>query len=392
MVTESISILQARRLALARAGLLKPEWTKFPLRASRQPRRACYSVIERFGYLQLDTIPIAGARSHALVLLSRLPDLDPELPESLLRPRAQVFEYWGHELSWIPMKLYPVFAFRRKEYRRQSPWWGRELQEHRAKARAIRRRIRDEGPLRVADFQDRSDRNDWGSTLSKRLLRGLWWAGDLAVRERKAFQPYYDLTERVIPETLRKQTIGERDAVKRLLLKALEGHGWASEKTLIDTWRLTKRRPLIKACLEQLRSEHRVVVCTLDERPGWIRPEDLELAARLERIRPRTDTGILLSPFDPVLWDRARVKLLFDFDQVLEIFKPAHQRKYGYYCMPVLAGDRLVARCDLKADRKAGRLHVLATHHEASPGRGAVNEALTRHGDALQLSLTMTHS
>ena len=100
-IPQTISVLQARRLALARAGLLKPEWTRFPLRAGRSQRRACYSVIARFGYLQLDTIPIAGARSHALVLMSRLPDLDPELPESLLRPKARVFEYWGHEASWI---------------------------------------------------------------------------------------------------------------------------------------------------------------------------------------------------------------------------------------------------------------------------------------------------
>ena len=377
-----------RRLALARAGLLKPDWTAFPSGAGREQRRACYAVIRRFGYLQLDTIPVAGARSHTLVLLSRLHGLDPELPESLLRPKAPLFEYWGHEASWLPMELYPVFEFRRREYRRVSPWWGPVLKDNRAKANAIRRRIRDEGPLRSTDFKDKSDRNDWGATLSRRLLRSLWWAGDLAVRERKHFQPFYDLTDRVIPEKARQHKMEKQEATKILLLKALDGHGWATAKTLVNTWRLTKRQKLIKTCFEELREDDAIVPCSLEGRPGWVRPDDLELAARLERVRPRSDVGVLLSPFDPVLWDRDRVQTLFGFEQVLEIFKPAHQRKYGYYCMPILAGDKLVARCDLKADRKAGRLDVLATHHEARGSRAAVEAALTRYASALRLALS----
>ena len=366
---------------------MKPDWTGFPSSTERASRQACYAVIRRFGYLQLDTIPIAGARSHALVLLSRLHRLDPALPETLLRPKAPLFEYWGHEASWLPMELYPVFEFRRREFRKESPWWGPVLRDHRNRANAIRRRIRNEGPLRSTDFEDKADRNDWGATLSRRLLRSLWWAGDLAVRERKNFHPLYDLTERVIPEKVRAQKIDKRAATKILLLKALDGHGWATMRTLVNTWRLTKRRQLIQTCLDELTEQGAVVPCALEKQSGWIRPGDLELAARLERIRPRPDIGVLLSPFDPVLWDRDRVQTLFDFEQVLEIFKPAHQRKYGYYCMPVLAGDVLVARCDLKADRKTGRLDVLATHHEM-PGSGpALHSALTRYASALQLEL-----
>ncbi len=108
-----------------------------------------------------------------------------------------------------------------------------------------------------------------------------------------------------------------------------------------------------------------------------MRPADLDLAARLETVRPRPDQGVLLSPFDPLLWDRARVARLFGFDQVLEIFKPASQRRYGYYCLPVLAGERLVARYDLKADRKRGRLEVLSCRMEA--GDRAVDQAAARH-------------
>ena len=126
---------------------------------------------------------------------------------------------------------------------------------------------------------------------------------------------------------------------------------------------------------------------------GWIRPADLELAARLKRLRPRFDRGVLLSPFDPVLWDRRRVRQLFAFDQVLEIFKPAPKRKYGYYCLPVLAGDRLVARVDLKADWKGKKLNVLSVLLEEaklagkanSTAREAVRTALNRYAGALKL-------
>jgi uncharacterized protein YcaQ len=128
---------------------------------------------------------------------------------------------------------------------------------------------------------------------------------------------------------------------------------------------------------------------------GWIRPEDLELAARLETVRPRKGRGVLLSPFDPVLWDRNRVQRLFDFHQMLEIFKPANKRIYGYYCLPVLAGERLVARFDLKADRKRGALEVLCQRYEgddpsqpacAADG-AAARAALDRYSEAVGLKI-----
>ena len=130
--------------------------------------------------------------------------------------------------------------------------------------------------------------------------------------------------------------------------------------------------------------------------PGWIRPDDRELAARLEDVRPRRDRGVLLSPFDPLLWDRARVQRLFGFNQVLEIFKPAAQRIYGYYCLPVLSGERLIARFDLKADRKRGVLRVLSCRFEgmgnARPATArdsqAARAALSRYANALQLKPT----
>ncbi|MEE9561558.1 MAG: crosslink repair DNA glycosylase YcaQ family protein [Thermoanaerobaculia bacterium] len=400
---ETLTVVEARRLALARAGLLKPEWTVLPRRASGKGRRArstCHAVIRRFGYLQLDTVAVAGARSHALVLLSRLAGLDPRLPEELLRPGEPLFEYWGHEVSWLPLELYPVFAFRRRQYR-THPWWGDVLGEHPETAAEILARVEREGPLRSVDLEGESSSVMWHLKVAKKVVSALWSSGQLAVRERRSFQRSFDLTERVIPAELRAKQVPQAEALKTLLLLALEGHGWAPTGTLTATWRLRNLKAEVDTALLELEEEGRIIRCALDLResgggrdiPGWIRPEDLDLAARLRRIRPRRDRGVLLSPFDPVLWDRARVQRLFEFDQVLEIFKPAAERRYGYYCLPVLAGDRLVARCDLKADRKAGVLSVLSLHLEGEDKntkeaqREATNSALQRYADSMGLNI-----
>lgn len=384
---ETLSIRQARRLALARAGLLKRSWTGLPRRASgrgTRARKAAHEVIRRFGYLQLDTVSIVGARSHALVLHSRLDGFDPAVGEELLAPGAPLFEYWGHEASWIPMELYPAFEFRRRAYEDRHPWWGKLLDEHPELTREIKARLRDEGPLPSSELGSSSGDGWWDLQAAKKVVSALWSAGEVVVRERRHFRRTYDLTERVIPEEVRNQPLDLDDGLKTLLLKALDGHGWASVGTLAATWRLKNRRDEIHRLLAELEEEGRIVACELvdgeDRRAGYVRPEDLELAARLESVRPRRDLGVLLSPFDPVLWDRARVKQLFGFEQVLEIYKPAEKRIYGYYCLPVLAGEHLVGRVDLKADRKAKKLRVLSSHYEKeiSTARGAVDREAAR--------------
>jgi uncharacterized protein YcaQ len=389
---ETLTIRQARRLALARAGLLRPEWTGFPQRAKGRGKRArdgASAVIRRFGYLQLDTVSIAGARSHAIVLLSRLEGFEPALGEELLRPGAPLFEYWGHEASWIPLELYPAFEFRRREFR-HHPWWGDIVGDHPQVARDLRRRIRQEGPLRSVDMEGGGSRGWWDLKVAKRVASALWGSGELAIRERRNFQRSYDLTERVIPAELRSQPLPKRAGLEALLLRAMAGHGWATQGTLAATWRLVRRREEIAATLKRLEAKGKILPCALENpggrpTPGWIRTQDLELAARLQSVRPRRDRGVLLSPFDPLLWDRGRVKRLFDFDQVLEIFKPAPKRLYGYYCLPVLAGEKFIARFDFKADRKKGLLNVLSCRFEAT---GSDRPALARDGAAAQSALT----
>jgi hypothetical protein len=395
---ETITTRAARRLALARAGLLKPEWTGMPRRASgkgKRARTAARKIIQRFGYLQLDTVAIAGARSHAIVLLSRLESFDPALAEELLQPGEPLFEYWGHEASWLPIELYPVFAFRRREFR-HHPWWGDLVGQHPEVAEDLLRRIRNEGPLRSIDMEGGGSKGWWDLKVAKKVATGLWSSGELAVRERRAFQRTYDLAERVIPERWLTDAVPKEAAIETLVLRALTGHGWATTGTLAQTFRLAQKD--VAPALERLADRGEVIACALvtgghRTSRGWIRPSDLELAAKLETVRPRRDRGVLLSPFDPVLWDRNRVQLLFGFHQMLEIFKPAEKRIYGYYCLPVLAGERLVARFDLKADRKQGALQVLCRHYEgddtsrpASAADGeAARTALHRYAEAVGL-------
>jgi uncharacterized protein YcaQ len=393
---DTLSIRAARRLALARAGLLLPELTGLPRRArgaGPTAVEAAYDVVRRFGYLQLDTVSVAGARSHTIVLLSRLQGLDPAVGEELLQPGRPVFEYWGHEASWIPMELYPAFEFRRRELR-SHPWWGDLVTEHPKVARELRRRLRD-GPVRSAELEGRASSGWWDLSVAKRVAAALWSAGELAIRERRNFQRTYDLAERVIPDEVRRRPLSTDEGLQALLLAALAGHGWATTGTLASTWRLRNRKAQLLKSLQHLRDRGQVVPCALETDGaatlGWIRPADLELAGRLGSLRPSREAGILLSPFDPVLWDRPRVARLFGFDALLEIFKPAPQRVFGYYCLPVLAGEHLVGRVDLKADKRQGTLRVLSCHFEDAPpaararDRRAAEGAVARHADALRL-------
>jgi len=399
-VTETIGVRAARRLALCRAGLLKPEWTEMPRRASgrgKRARTAAQRIVERFGFLQLDTVSIAGARSHSIVLHSRLEGFEPAFAEELLQPGEPIFEYWGHETSWIPLVLYPTFGFRREDFR-HHPWWGDLIGQHPEVARDLRRRIRDEGPLRSLDMEGGGSRGWWDLKIAKKVATAMWSSGELAIRERRNFQRTYDLTERVIPECWRREKIPRGRAIETLVQRAVTGHGWATTGTISQTFRLAQKD--VVAALDHLEESNDIVPCKLildggRMSRGWIRPTDLDLADRLEDIRPRHDRGVLLSPFDPVLWDRNRVQQLFAFHQMLEIFKPAEKRLYGYYCLPVLAGERLVARYDLKADRKSGTIQVLSRRFEgddpstpASAADGeAARSALKRYAQSVGLEI-----
>ena len=395
-----LDLKQARRLALVSAGLSKPRWNELPSRArgrSARARKGALRVIDHFGYLQLDTISIAGVRSHALVLLSRLDGLDPTLPEDLLKPRQPLFEYWGHEACWMPLDLYPCFEFRRRRFRRH-PWWGDLLEEHADVARNLLARIEAEGPLRSIDLEGERAAGMWNLKLTRRVADALWSCGQLAIRERRRFQIQYDLRERVIPPDLIDQKRSTNESIKTLVLRAAQAHGWATKSTLASTWRLRNMARQIKTALAELEEDGSLLRCDLRCEirtggrtiQGWITQAQREQAERLLRMPLSRERAVLLSPFDPVLWDRDRVQQLFGFHQVLEIYKPAADRLYGYYCLPILVGEKLVGRCDLKAHRKAGRLEVRCLHYEEGASereRQLSREAIERHAERLELLL-----
>ena len=321
----------------------------------------------------------------------------PRVAEELLQPGAPLFEYWGHEASWMPLDLYPHFEWRRQDYRKH-PWWGDVLGQNQRLAEAILERIVAEGSLRSSDLpSDGVDLGQWEwAGPTRKVLSALWSAGELAIARRIHFQRVYDLTEKVIPEELRDRPVDRAEALRILLLRSLTGHGWASTGTLAATYRLRNLRAEIGKALCELEESGLVAPCEVvggpTKRRGWVRTADLELVGRLDRVRPRRGVGVLLSPFDPLVWDRARTAWLFGFEALLEVFKPKAKRRYGYYCMPVLAGERLVARLDLKAERAKGRLHVLSCHYEREPAapvdRQATRGALARYADALGLEPT----
>lgn len=392
----SIHPRNLRRLAVARAGLGRPERTGLGRRAAgtgARARGAACDVVRRFGYLQLDTVSVTGARSHALVLMSRLDGATPALAETLLAPGTPIFEYWGHETCWLPMDLYPYMEFRRQQFA-THPWWGDVIGAHPRVARSILDRLAAEGPLKAVDFKTGPVRAGWWDLgAAKKVLSALWSRGDIAVRRRTSFQRQFDLAERVIPEEFRSRPHDRAESIRRLLLRALAGHGWATTATLAATWRFRNMGNELMEAMSQLCESGEVIPAAIETdagpRVGWIRPQDAELAERLSGARPRQDRGVLLSPFDPLIWDRGRTQMLFDFRQAIEIYKPAPQREFGYYCLPILAGDRFIGRIDLKAIRKEGRLRVVSNHwEEAVPQarhRAAADFALARLAQALDL-------
>jgi uncharacterized protein YcaQ len=325
------------------------------------------------------------------VLASRLPGYRAADAEALLGTSDALFEYWGHEVSWLPISLYGALDFRRRLFR-QEPWWQEIVADHPQWVDDVLRRIADEGPLGSRDFASEASDGSWYGRPPRRVLAALWSSGELAVRERVGFERIYDLAERVIPATA-PAALPAVEGVALLLETAAALHGWATAGTLCATFRLNRKRHAVDEAFALLLESGRLTACEVvgprgRRTRGLVRPADLAAAAALAGARgPR---GVLLSPFDPLVWDRRRAELLFGFDAIMEFFKPAARRQYGYYCLPVLAGEHLVSRVDLRADRRAGTFAVLARHDvpaHAARAERAVPTALARHAKAVALAL-----
>jgi uncharacterized protein YcaQ len=272
-----------------------------------------------------------------------------------------LFEYWAHEASLLPFDLQPLLRWRMaRADRGEAGYTGMRhyATDRRAEAMALLDRIRGDGPLAAADFESHKGRSGWWEwSDTKRALEWLFFAGHITTATRRgSFERVYDLTERVLPpDVLSRATPSDAEAHRGLIDRAAAALGIATAPELRDYFRQppTEARAAIEALAED---GVLIPVVLADGRHAWLHRD-----ARRPR---RIDARALLAPFDPLVWERERTERLFGFRYRIEIYVPADKRRYGYYVLPFLLGDRLVARADLKADRQAGRLVARSVHLE----------------------------
>ncbi|WP_028659694.1 DNA glycosylase AlkZ-like family protein [Nocardioides insulae] len=354
-----MSRAQARRVALAAQGFLdRPHATPTLRTLSR--------TVERTGVLQVDSVNVLQ-RAHFLPLYSRMGpyDLDLMRRASETRPRRLV-EYWAHVQAYMPVELWPVMQFRMEQYRRQRGKWSAVPEDPRLED-AVRQVVKEHGPLTAreaaAHLGDtgprRTEHWGWNWSDTRRLLDHFFTAGEVAIAGRsRQFEVRYDLPERVLPAHVLALPVPDaEEAHRELVRRAARSHGVATIRDLADYYRMSvaEATTAVRALVESGEVEEVGI-------EGVRRPAYLHREARLPR---RIGARTLLSPFDPVVWARARTEELFGFRYRIEIYTPADQRVHGYYVLPFLLGERLVARVDLKADRTAGVLLVRSAHAEA---------------------------
>jgi len=353
---DHISAAAARRIALSAQGLAEPR------PAGPVARRHVRAVVNRLGLLQIDSVSVL-ARAHYLPLFSRLGPYSRDLLDEAAwgaKPRM-LFEYWAHEASLLPVSMQPLLRWRMRRAAAFEGCYG-ELAAF-ARERAgyvdqVHAEVASRGPLVSSDLEGpRGAGGWWGWSDAKRALEFLFWSGRLTTATRRGFERVYDLPERVLPSAvLAAPTPEPAEAHRELLRLAATALGVATASDLRDYFRLdpADAKPRIAELVEM----GELTEVTVE---GWGPSAYLHRAAR----RPRkVEARALLAPFDPLVWERPRAERLFGFRYRLEIYTPAAKRQHGYYVLPFLLGDRLVARVDLKANRAAGVLHVLAAHAE----------------------------
>lgn len=362
MGTSVVSLAAIRRLAVSTQGYA-PRF-----------RRARAGDVERaigeLGAVQLDSISTVD-RAHRLTLTSRIGTYDERQLQSLLAS-GRVFEYWAHEACLLPVELWPHF----RRTMQGSGHWGvhdRALREHADLVEPVLERIRAEGPLASRDFGGtRVGADMWSRTPAKAVLEALWDRGELVIAGRESFQRRYDLAERVIPRAiLSAPTPDEDETLRTFALLAVRARGALTEPAIREHWRLKGGRARLHQHVLTLVDEGLLREVSVDDGgPPFYVDADAEIDGA-------PAPPVLVCPFDNLLWDRPLLERLFGFRHVLEVYKREHERVYGYYVLPLLAGDRIIGRGDLKADRIERVLHVRTFHPE--PGaRGNVAAKLER--------------
>lgn len=360
----SLSLPEARRIALAAQALDGPR----PSASALEP------MIRRLGVLQIDAVNVL-ARAHYMPLFSRLgPYSQAALDALSYVPRRGLLEYWGHQASLLPVDMYPLFRWRMADAAKHTGIYAglaRWAKRHRKYIADVLAEVHARGPLRSSELSQSKPRSGgwWGWSDAKRALEWLFWAGEVTTSTRVRFERLYDVPERVVPEDiLARPTPKPADAKRALVHHSARALGIATEDDLADYFRL--KRTDVRPHVETLLEEGALLVAHVE---GF----DKKMYIARDAARPAEATGrALLSPFDPLVWYRARTERLFGFRYRIEIYTPEHLREHGYYVLPFLVGDRLAARVDLKAAREHRALVVQAVHLEPGAHAGETAEAL----------------
>ena len=357
-----ISAPEARRLALASLGF----GIKKPAHAGAAHVRATAA---RLSAIQIDSVNIL-ARAHYLPTFSRYGPYPMSALDAMAHARRELFEYWGHAACFLPIDLYPLMRWRMDNQRLN---WSGLRATQKAFIDAVYAEVAERGPMSAGELSmgGKSTGPWWGWSKGKHAMEMLFRQGRLAVAGRRNFERLYDIPERVIPDAVRRaKTLAPEDAKKALILRAARamGVGMAGDIAQyfhIDAWwdrlsvngrRLPAKTGVLFDELVEAAELQRVRVA------GWTKPAFIVSGARIPKA---VDVQAIVSPFDPVLWERRWTKAVFGFDYQIEIYVPGPKRIYGYYVLPFLLGDRFAARVDLKADRKTSTLIVHASYVES---------------------------
>lgn len=351
-VPQTISAASARRVSLAAQGFGIP-------RPSTVGTRQLNLLMDRLGTLQIDSVNVFE-RSHYLPVVARLGPYDKALLDRLtLRPKAPYLEYWAHVATFIPRDDWPLWRWRmarmREKYGKPGDW----VDSHPQMMAFVLAELAANGPMAASDIEHEENVRRgpwWGLSDIKEALEFHFLFGTVVTAGRKGFERVYALPEHVLPSAVLDAEVPVDDAQRELVRRALRAHGIGTAKDIADYYRLyvaTTARLLDE--LVSSGEAERVIV------EGWTTPAYLAAGTRIPR---RIETAALLSPFDPVVWERDRALRLFDFHYRIEIYTPAPKRIYGYYTLPALVDEQIVGRLDLKSDRQSRVLRVQSAWRE----------------------------
>jgi uncharacterized protein YcaQ len=343
-VVTTVKLPAIRRLVVASQG--------FASRFRRAEEADVEGAIRRLTAVQLDSISTVD-RAHKLTLTARIGAFDDDVVPQLLRD-GRVFEYWAHEASLLPIELWPHF----RRTMAGGGHWGahdRALRDHAELVEPVLARIREEGPLGSRDFEGdgNSSGGMWNWKPAKMVLDALWDRGDLVIAGRRNFQRSYDLAERVIPKPWRDAPPpSEAETLRTWALLAVGARGALTEGAIREHWRLKGGRARLQPHIDALVAGGELEEVQVDDGgpPFYVLPG--------REIDGDPAPPVLIGPFDNLVWDRPLLERLFGFKHLIEVYKREHERQYGYYVLPLLAGDRFLGRADVKADRTEGVLRI----------------------------------